>query len=128
MATDTGSMSYVATKACGCVSLAAVDVPKVMKEAAKDIARCIRLGDTVNRMTSEQVRRTPWKCAEHQAQANRQRDQGKLFQEPKQPADERKRRERRIDRLQEKIDGHQKKIQELESEMEEETATEGRSR
>ncbi len=126
--TDTGSMSYVAKKACGCMTLAVVDCPGKSRDWAGDIARAIRLGDAVNRIPSEQVRQTPWKCKEHQAEADREKAQGNLFQEPKEPEQEQKRRQRRIDRLQERLDHHQKKIGELEIEMEEETAKEGSRR
>ena len=59
------TMSYVARKPCGCLAMAVVDNPAHAKDTAKEIAKAIRLGETVDRLPVEEVRAMPWKCSEH---------------------------------------------------------------
>ena len=61
----TESMSYISKKPCGCLAMAVVDNPDHKKETAKEIARAIRAGETVERVTTEQVRTMNWKCLAH---------------------------------------------------------------
>lgn len=49
-------MCYVARKSCGCIIAATVDEPDMLKENAKEIARWIRKGYTVDRVTVQHVR------------------------------------------------------------------------
>ena len=52
MTTDATSFCYIATwPACGCIRLVTVDSPEHAKDNAKEIARCIKLGYAVNRVT-----------------------------------------------------------------------------
>jgi len=59
------SMSYISRKPCGCLSMAVVDNPEHKKDVANEIAKAVRRGETVDRVTSEQVRTMDWKCPEH---------------------------------------------------------------
>ena len=59
------SMSYVARKPCGCVSMAIVDNPDHKREVAREVAKAVRLGETVDRLPVEDVRTMPWKCSQH---------------------------------------------------------------
>jgi len=58
-------MSYVARKPCGCVSMAIVDNPDHKGEVAREVAKAVRLGETVDRLPVEDVRTMPWKCSQH---------------------------------------------------------------
>jgi hypothetical protein len=58
-------MAYLATKECGCLTLAICDEPHLKKEIAKEVARALRAGDKVARVTCEYVRSYPWKCETH---------------------------------------------------------------
>lgn len=56
-------MAYVATKPCGCVTLI---VMESVSMAGREVARAIRAGEAVNRMSVEDVRTIPsLRCAEH---------------------------------------------------------------
>lgn len=59
------SMAYIAREKCGCITMATVDDPEHKREVAKQIAKAVRLGETVERVTCEYVRTTEWKCPEH---------------------------------------------------------------
>lgn len=48
--------SYIGRKPCGCVVAAMVDNPDDAKETAKEVAKWIKLGLTVERVTHEYVR------------------------------------------------------------------------
>ncbi len=48
--------AYIGRKTCGCVVFAMVDDPEHKKETAKEIAKCIRQGLTIERMTVKEVR------------------------------------------------------------------------
>ena len=58
-------MSYISRKECGCLTLAIVDEPAHRREVAKEVAKAIRMGETVERVTCEQVRKMDWKCKSH---------------------------------------------------------------
>ena len=57
--------SYVSKKSCGCVCMAIIDNPDHKKDVAKEIAKAVRLGETIERMPTETVRIMPWKCSKH---------------------------------------------------------------
>lgn len=57
--------TYIARKPCGCLSMAVVDMPQYAKATAREVAKAIRLGETVERVPTELVRTMAWKCAEH---------------------------------------------------------------
>lgn len=56
MATMNEVMCYVARKSCGCIIAATVDEPDMQKENAKEVARWMRKGFTVDRVTVQHVR------------------------------------------------------------------------
>lgn len=47
---------YIARKPCGCVCAATVDIPEMQKDNAREIAKWIRWGCTIERMTVEAAR------------------------------------------------------------------------
>ncbi len=59
------SMTYVARAKCGCLKMAAVDNSEHKKDVAKEIAKAIRLGETVDRIPTAQVREMDWTCEAH---------------------------------------------------------------
>lgn len=59
------SMSYISRRPCGCLSMAVVDNPEHKRDVAKEVAKAIRLGETVERVTSESVRKMDWWCPKH---------------------------------------------------------------
>jgi hypothetical protein len=59
------SMSYISKKPCGCLAMAIVDNPEHKKDVAREIAKAIRAGETVERVTTESVRTMEWECPEH---------------------------------------------------------------
>jgi len=61
----TESMSYIAKKPCGCVTMAIVDNPDHKNEVAREISQAVRQGETVERVTSESVRTMVWDCSKH---------------------------------------------------------------
>jgi hypothetical protein len=55
--TDTAEpMAYIARAACSCIKLATVDTPARAKTNAKEIAACVKLGYTIERVTCSWVR------------------------------------------------------------------------
>jgi hypothetical protein len=62
-------MAYIGLGACGCLRMAVVDDPAHTRETARQIAMAVKLGETVERVTVEQVRTMPWRCAEHPTEA-----------------------------------------------------------
>lgn len=63
--------AYVGTKSCGCVTLI---VMEQRRDAGREVARAIRAGDAINRMSVEDVRQMPsLRCAEHPRPAARVR-------------------------------------------------------
>jgi hypothetical protein len=58
------SKSYIAKYKCGCggIVFAMVDVPNHKKETAKEVARAIREGYSVELVDSEVVRQSPFGC------------------------------------------------------------------
>lgn len=63
------NMSYISKKPCGCLSMAIVDNPDHKKDVAREIAKAIRLGETIERVTLESVRTMDWECPEHRRKA-----------------------------------------------------------
>ena len=61
---DAMSMTYVGKAPCGCIRFAVVDNPEHLKENAKEIARAMRAGLTINRMVTDDVREAKWGCPE----------------------------------------------------------------
>ena len=63
-----GSMTYVARKECGCLTLLVIDTPNMVhrKDMAKEISAAILRGDTIERVATEEVRKMDWKCPKHQ--------------------------------------------------------------
>ena len=59
------NMSYISKKPCGCLCMAVLDNPDHKRDVAKEIAKAIRLGETVERVPTETVRTMDWKCPEH---------------------------------------------------------------
>ena len=57
--------TYIAQKTCGCLTTAIVDNPVHKRDTAREIAKAIRLGELVTRVSTEQVRTMSWNCAEH---------------------------------------------------------------
>ncbi len=55
-------MAYVARDSHGCILFAAVDTPDMARDNAKEIAACIRKGLTVERVSLDVVRSTPFGC------------------------------------------------------------------
>ncbi len=53
-------MSYVAIHSCGRIVAATVDMKEHAKAVARDVARWVRLGDKVQRMSVEKARRSDW--------------------------------------------------------------------
>ena len=66
MTTDE-SMTYVGRKSCGCVTMLVLDTPERRPEAAREVAKVIRLGEKLEHLTSDEVRKMPWKCDEHRS-------------------------------------------------------------
>lgn len=54
------TMSYVAFHECGRIVAATVDNKEHAKAVAIDVARWVRLGDKVQRMSVEKARRSAW--------------------------------------------------------------------
>jgi hypothetical protein len=48
--------AYIGRRPCGCIGFATVDDPKYAKDNAKEIAKVIKLGWTVERVTVQFVR------------------------------------------------------------------------
>jgi len=59
------SMSYIAKKPCGCLSMAIVDNPDHKRDTAREISKAVRLGETIERVPTETVRTMDWECPEH---------------------------------------------------------------
>ena len=53
---------YIGREKCGCVTVAIVDNPEHKKATAKEVAKCIREGMTVELMPVEAVRELPFGC------------------------------------------------------------------
>jgi hypothetical protein len=56
------TMAYAARKSCGCLVACTVDLPKYAKDTAKDVAKWIRDGLTVERLDVEVVRQQFKSC------------------------------------------------------------------
>lgn len=57
-------MAYIGRADCGCIKLAIVDNPEHAKDTAKEIAKAIRQGYKIERVTCDYVRNN-WDCPEH---------------------------------------------------------------
>ncbi len=55
-------LAYIGRKSCGCIVLAIVDVPEHKKDTAKELAKAIRDGLTIERVTVEFVRKNMFWC------------------------------------------------------------------
>jgi hypothetical protein len=63
--------AYVGTKPCGCITLI---VMEQCRDAGREVARAIKAGDAINRMSVEAVRQIPSiRCAEHPRPATKTR-------------------------------------------------------
>lgn len=122
--------SYASFEPCGCLAVAGIvqmSSPGVSErghrdrrnEVANKMRGEIRAGRRVEPLSNEQVRALAWKCADHQAKRDREKAQGKLFDEPPVPEDEQRRMDRRAERLEEKIVGHERSIDRLTDELDE---------
>ena len=58
-------MAYVAFMDCGCLVMAAVDEPAYAKDNAKVVARCVRDGLRVERMTVDEAKSAKWASHDH---------------------------------------------------------------
>lgn len=54
--------SYIGRKSCGCIVLAIVDDPDHKKDIAKEIAKAIKGGLTIERVTCQYVRENMKRC------------------------------------------------------------------
>jgi len=52
-------MAYIARKSCGCLVMATVDNPDHSRDVAREVAKCVRMGWPVERITVEAVREIP---------------------------------------------------------------------
>jgi hypothetical protein len=59
-------MAYISRKPCGCIVWAMVDEenpsPQYKRELARELANCIRHGETIERVTAEFVRQQKFDC------------------------------------------------------------------
>lgn len=53
-------MAYVAICKCGGLVMATMDTPGRKREVAGDVARHIKLGNEIRRITADEVRAIPW--------------------------------------------------------------------
>jgi hypothetical protein len=61
------SYSYIAKKECGCIVMACVDDLAHRRDTAKEVAKAIREGYIVERVTVDYVRKH-WFCPQHEAE------------------------------------------------------------
>lgn len=69
MPDPTEHMAYIGRATCGCLRMAVVDDPAHKQRTAREVARSVKLGETVERVTCEYVRTTAWRCADHPTEA-----------------------------------------------------------
>lgn len=67
------SMSYISRKSCGCLAMAVVDNPEHKRDVAREVGKAVRLGETVERVTSESVRIMEWVCPQHKRERGEKR-------------------------------------------------------
>jgi hypothetical protein len=78
-------MAYVGRAPCGCIRMAVVDDPQHKQRTAREIAKAIKAGETVERVTCEYVRTTSWRCDAHpnekafRADAKKSKQEGLLL-------------------------------------------------
>jgi len=58
---------YISKKLCGCIVLAVFDNPEHRADTAKEVAKSIRRGEIVERVTADYVQKH-WLCPKHQAE------------------------------------------------------------
>ena len=58
-------MSYMSRQPCGCLGMAVVDNPDHKRDVAKEVAKAVRRGETVERVPTEDIRTTMWECPTH---------------------------------------------------------------
>lgn len=66
-------MAYISRKPCGCLVMASVDDPKHADATAREVAKAIRQGEKVERVTVEFVREMRWRCDDHSKAAPAQK-------------------------------------------------------
>jgi hypothetical protein len=59
------SYTYIGVRPCGCIRAAVVDAPETPRQVAKDVAGFIAHGLKVERVLTESVRTTSWRCGVH---------------------------------------------------------------
>lgn len=69
MDNDKDVMAYQGRKGCGCVVAVTVDLPEYKKDTAKELAKWIRQGLSVERVTCEVARQSFTICP-HKAKAS----------------------------------------------------------
>ena len=67
---DTTGMAYIGRKPCGCVCAAYADEPEIKDDIAKEIAKWIKQGLTVERVTDQYVRDNLTFNCPHKAQSS----------------------------------------------------------
>ena len=60
--------AYIAKKPCGCIFMAVVDNPEHRRDTAKEVAKSIRRGGIIERVTTDYVTKH-WLCPKHQTEA-----------------------------------------------------------
>ena len=57
----TESQTWIGLRECGCLVMAVVDTPERRRDVAKEVARAIREGLNVQKVSSQSVREMAWK-------------------------------------------------------------------
>ena len=76
--------AYIGRCKCGAIRFTTVDKPEYAKDNAKEIAKCIRAGLIIERVTVGYVRATPWgdcTCCKKATEKECRKQQGNLFPE-----------------------------------------------
>lgn len=63
----TDKMSYIARKPCGCIVMATIDNLEHRRDVAKEVAKAIRQGYIIERVTADYVREN-WLCYQHEGE------------------------------------------------------------
>ena len=67
--TDTEPMAYLGRKPCGCAVFCTVDRPERAKDTAREVAKEMRAGLTIERVTVEVARQAFSRCTHKKAKA-----------------------------------------------------------
>lgn len=70
--TDSEPMAYIGRADCGCIRMAVVDDPDHKRDVAREIAKAVKHGETVERVTCAYVRETKWTRADCSAHSKGQ--------------------------------------------------------